>query len=123
MLGHRILRLIRLLRSQPPSPVIAFAWYQENQWPLLLQVSQDRDQLEKTYGEWLNVAQARYDTLVQKGERVKKVTIDVEDLFAWCRELGRQGVDAEGRSLYAVYRLKAEKEKQLSSVRELDEQP
>jgi hypothetical protein len=91
--------------SRDPIPVrsVGMAWYSESQWPLLLQVSADANQLEKTYSEWLRVAEARYDELVKKGTPVVKIPIDVVDMARWCREMGRKTVDGEGRSLYVTY--------------------
>ena len=78
------------------------AWYAEDQWALLRQVSVDSDKLEPTHAEWLKGAEARYDELKKKGVKVDKVTVDVNDLTAWCREMGRP-VDNESRALYAVF--------------------
>ena len=107
MLKHFLHQIFGQRQDQPSSTVIAFAWYEENQWPLLRQVSLDADWLENTYGEWLKVAEARYTELLQQGRSVEKVVIDVPDLFAWSREMGHKGVTAESRTLYAIYRLKS----------------
>jgi hypothetical protein len=91
---------------------LGIAWYREDQWPLLLKVSSDANRLEKTYGEWVAHASARYDELLKKGAPVEKIPVDVSDMAAWCRELGRQ-VDGPGRSAYVVYRLEDQKASRL----------
>ena len=109
ILRRRITSLFRILRQSVASePVLGIAWYQENQWARLRDVSTDRDRLEPTFGEWLAVAQARYDALSKKETRVQKVHVDVEDMAAWCRQMGRT-VDSEGRTAYVVYLLTLEK--------------
>ena len=69
---------------------MGMGWYSENQWDLLRQVSSDADRLEKTYVDWLRVAEAKYDELTKKGTHVVKVPIDVADMAVWCREMGRK---------------------------------
>jgi hypothetical protein len=109
MLKKRIASLFSRLRdSRSENQKVGMAWYPEDKWPLLRTVSADANQLEKTYGEWLKVAQARFDALVEKGTRVEKVNVDVEDMAAWCREMGRP-VDGAGRAAYVVYRLQQQK--------------
>ena len=83
---------------------IGMAWYREDQWHRLLELSVDGDRLEKTYAQWRQAAQARFDELIKKGMPIVKVPVDVEDLSAWCRELGRV-VDGEGRVAYVKNRV------------------
>jgi hypothetical protein len=109
MLRERIASIIQAFRkSRTVEPRLGIAWYREDQWPQLLEVSLDAQRLEKTYGEWLAHASARYDELLKKGAPVVKVPVDVLDMAAWCRELGRQ-VDGAGRTAYVVYRLEEQK--------------
>ena len=85
------------------------AWYAENQWDLLRQISSDADRLEKTYADWRRLAEAKYAELVRKGMPVVKVPIDVPDLGRWCAEMGRTTVDAESRTLYTTFCLQQPK--------------
>ena len=87
-----------------PESVLGLAWYKEEQWPRLLDVSVDGNRLEKTYEQWRRVAQAKFDELKQKGVNVVKVPVEVEDLASWCREMGRV-VDGEGRVAYVKNRI------------------
>jgi hypothetical protein len=102
----RIGTILRLFRQRPSdgAPLLGFAWYREDQWPLLKEFSTDAAMIEPTYEQWLKAAEARYAEVANAGKRVQKVIVDVKDMAAWCREMGRT-MDNEGRSAYVVYRL------------------
>ncbi len=77
--------------------VVGVGWYRENQWDLLLKHAADRDELEATYGEWLEVARKGLDSLTKMGVQFEKIPIDVEELIRWCQEKGC-AVDGSSRS-------------------------
>jgi len=47
--------------------VLGVAWYQPKDWPRLLELSADREQLEETHAQWLKVANAHLLELLQNG--------------------------------------------------------
>ena len=94
----------RLKENEVRNPTLGIAWYAPEQWPRLLEVSIDAHHLEKTHGEWLAFAEKQFAELTQKGVPVRKIPVDVVDMAAWCREMGRE-VDGPGRAAYVVWRL------------------
>ena len=83
---------------------IGLAWFRSEQWDRLLEVSDDRDHLEETFEEWVDVAQQKYDELKNLGYDIKKVDVDVEELVRWCLARDRP-VDGEARSEFAIDKL------------------
>jgi hypothetical protein len=82
----------------------AVAWYKLNQWPRLREISEDRDRLEETYGDWQLYAEQALKDFVAKGGYPEKVTVDTEELLFWCKERGLK-VDGDSRSQYAAWLL------------------
>jgi hypothetical protein len=77
------------------------AWYRRGQWPRLLEVAEDADELEETYDGWLRMADERFSSFKVPGVLLKKVDVDVEELIAWCAERGRP-VDGSARSEFVA---------------------
>jgi hypothetical protein len=83
----------------------ALAWYRPEQWARLLEVSVDRDSLEKTYDEWLRLAEKSMFDFKRIGITPKKVYIDIEELVAWC-QAKKRSVTATARAEFAQELLK-----------------
>jgi len=83
---------------------VGVAWFRKEEWPKLLEVSADRDQLEETYDEWLEFALASIIDVRAKGLRVEKVDVGVEELVAWCQARGVP-VDGKTRADFASFKL------------------
>lgn len=88
-------------RAHEPETVTAVGWYRREQWPRLVEVSVDREDLEATYDDWLPEAEKFVNRMRRLGMAVEKVEMDVEELLAWCRQQGRF-VDADARATYAA---------------------
>ncbi len=84
--------------------VIAFVWYRPEQWQRVRDIANDAEELEMSYSEWLQVAEARFAEVLSAGFRVKKVEVDSEELIRWCNERGLE-IDGEARSRYAAEKL------------------
>jgi hypothetical protein len=92
----------RKSRQLEPSEIgAAIAWYREDQWERLREISADRDQLDDTYAEWVVKAKKVMEQLAAQGMSIEKVEIDLEDLQRWC---ARQGIPVNGqaRASYAA---------------------
>ena len=87
--------------SQEPHVRPAVAWYRENQWDRLRELSADRDDLHATYAEWRAMAETRSRELIDRGIDLCRVDVDVELLWAWCCANGR-ALDGSARSEYAA---------------------
>ena len=78
------------------------AWYKPEQWDRLLEISEDRGELEKTYTEWVTHAEEQRKILISEGLALKKVVIDVEALLSWCNERRRK-VNGSSRTEYVIW--------------------
>jgi len=67
-------------------PVIAFAWYDEVQWHLLITVVPDRNELDDTFQEWEQSAIESVQRLEAQGLVVERIPVYVGALCSWCRE-------------------------------------
>jgi hypothetical protein len=80
---------------------LGIAWFRPEQWSRLLEISEDRADLEETFAEWECLAEEKLRGLRAQGLDVEKVTIDVEEFLAWCKSR-RLSVDASARSQYVA---------------------
>lgn len=87
-----------------PEFVTGVAWYREEQWPLLLALSIDRDKLAKTYAEWQQDAERTMLRMRIEGLKIQKVDVDVAELQAWCIAKGRP-INGAARAEFVVEKL------------------
>lgn len=86
--------------------VRGLAWFTEEQWPRLVEVSADRAQLAPNHASWLAQAERDFQGLKSIGVSIRKVLVDVEDLAAWCRS-NRRPVDADSRPAFVAHELRS----------------
>lgn len=79
--------------------LVGVGWYQENQWALLLEHAEDKEELEPTYIEWLENAYETTNKFEASGVHYQKILIDVEDMIKWCKE-NEVPLNGESRSNY-----------------------
>jgi hypothetical protein len=87
------------ISSQPYAYPIGMAWYKQDQWEYLRQMSVDIDILEDTYEEWLEQAENKFIVMKRLGLEVYKIPIDMFELIKWCRDENRL-VNGESRASY-----------------------
>ena len=80
---------------------LGIAWFRLEQWSRLLEISEDREDLEESFAEWESLAEEKLRDLRAQGLDAEKVTIDLEELLAWCKSRGLS-VDASARSQYVA---------------------
>jgi len=85
---------------------VGIAWYLPEPWDRLREIAADADHMEKTYAEWLAVAERTLAEMAERGFEVKKVVVDVNELAAWCAEQG-VSIDSAARSQYVASLLQA----------------
>ena len=68
--------------------VTGVAWYRPEQWQRLREVSEDVDNLEETYDAWLQTAERMIRDGIPTDVAVEKIDVDVEEVLAWCNEMG-----------------------------------
>jgi hypothetical protein len=80
------------------------AWYGSEQWPRLLELAVDREELEDTHEEWLRLAEKAMFDLRRVGFHPRKVNVNVEELAKWCATKSRP-LDGSARSGYVSHQL------------------
>ena len=83
------------------------AWFNEEDWARLLEISNDRDTLENSHSEWLRYAEETVRKLDKQGLEIQKVTVVPDELLSWCNERSIP-VDGEARTGYVCYRMQQE---------------
>lgn len=81
--------------------VVAFCWYQPDEWEKLKQTAADAEKLDDTYKEWKKNANDMIRVVRATGRSVQKINIKTEALNAWCKAEGRENNSA-ARSHYAT---------------------
>jgi hypothetical protein len=89
------------IHDEQQTHVIGVAWYKQDQWPVLLQVSSDSNVIESTYEEWLQYAEDTFKRYIEQGLLTEKVTVDVFDLIKWCQDHNCP-VNGESRASYVA---------------------
>jgi hypothetical protein len=86
---------------------VGIAWYEPEQWPRLLEISANGAELEETHPEWLRDVERAIKELNRNGIQCVKVTVDLEQLLAWCQSQNIP-VNGEARSRYVAEKLQRE---------------
>jgi hypothetical protein len=87
--------------------ILGVAWYTREQYERLLELANDRDNLEDTYEEWQATAEKMMVKLSKPGVLPRKVHIDVEELVAWCKAHNRP-VDGAARTAFVADKVEEE---------------
>lgn len=94
------------LKKQPEGTnILGIAWYKREEWPGLLEIAADRDELEDTYEEWLNNAEIRLHEMAEAGINPTKVYINLDELQNWCTAQGCP-IDASARAFFTAEKLR-----------------
>ena len=88
-------------RTAGRKPAAGVAWYSSTQWQQLRELAADAERLERTYEEWLAVADQAWKKMEASGIALVKVRVDVSDLTMWCRERDIP-IDGKARAQYVV---------------------
>ena len=83
---------------------IAIAWYNPEDWERLREISDDSDELEETYEEWIFQAEKAFMDLRSAGMDATKIYIDLDELLGWCKEKNLK-IDAGSRSNFTSFKL------------------
>ena len=75
----------------------------EAAYPRFLEVIADRERFTDRF-EVARIAQRRFDDFRARGFDPVKVTVDPEEMLAWCQANGR-AVDSNGRAAFANFKL------------------
>lgn len=90
--------------------VFGISWFQPEQWDRLLEISEDREDLDDSYEEWRSNASKTIAEMESQGQTVKKVKVDLEKLIYWCNQ-NSLPINGKARSQYVSYLLSERGEK------------
>ncbi len=90
--------------------VFGIAWFKEEDWGRLLEISDDRAKLESTYSEWLLHAEKVIKNFEKQGVKIQRVNVTPNQLLIWCKERNIP-VNGEARSGYASHKMQQQAEK------------
>lgn len=79
--------------------VVGAAFYSEYQWNRLKELSADPENMFDSYQSWKESYKKTTKFMKKEGLIVKKVNIDVEELYAWCL-IENIELDGEARAQY-----------------------
>lgn len=85
--------------------VLGVGWYREDQWEFLLKNAVDREDLEKTYSEWLEGITEGMKNFSKSGIQCKKIPVDVNEMINWCIN-NRYPFDGASRSVFISLKTK-----------------
>jgi len=71
----------------------------------LLEVSVDREDLERSYDEWLGAIPSRISEIEDAGLKPHKIDVSIAELIAWCQSQGRV-VDGAARAEYVAHKVR-----------------
>jgi hypothetical protein len=86
-------------------PILGVGWYRKDQWDLLKKKSEDANDLENTYYEWVANANDSIKTLSKSIHRIEKIDIDVNELIDWCKNEGCK-INGESRANFISLKTK-----------------
>jgi hypothetical protein len=89
------------VRMSSPRKIVALAWYRPQDWARLLEISEDRDDLEPTHAEWVAGANKIIRAFEETGQPCERILINLDDLIAWCRAR-KCPIDGAARSEFAA---------------------
>ncbi|GAB4187681.1 MAG: hypothetical protein Tsb002_13170 [Wenzhouxiangellaceae bacterium] len=84
--------------------IIGISWFQPAQWERLLEISEDREELDDSYEDWRKNASRTIEQMALQGQKVIKVQIDLDDLEFWCYE-NKLPINGQSRSQYVSHLL------------------
>jgi hypothetical protein len=97
------------LKPDKSAVVMAVATYTREQWNRLVEVADDRDELESSWEEWKAGHEETIALLRGQGFEPIEIPVDVDALQEFCRQRGLRN-DSGGRAEYAAYQAQRRRE-------------
>ena len=85
--------------------VMGVTWYRPEQWKLLQEVVEDKENFDKTYEESRVESETKIKRLESKGIHPVQVEVDVEEMITWCSNQGLS-VNPETRTKFMMTKLR-----------------
>jgi len=97
------------LKPDKSAVVMAVATYTRQQWNRLMEVADDRDELESSWEEWKAGHEETIALLRRQEFEPIEIAVDVDALQEFCRKRGLRN-DSGGRAEYAAYQAQRRQE-------------
>ena len=68
------------------SPTMLVSWFKEEQWSHLKKIIPDAETLGDSYNDWKEKTEKKIEKLRKKGQRIKKILIDTEQMQLWATQ-------------------------------------
>lgn len=85
--------------ATPTKQIIAFTWYREADYVLLLEASRNMKGLFEDYQTWLQDARAALQKYKDLGFEPQRIYIEVQDYLDWC-ELRQRAINKPSREIF-----------------------
>lgn len=85
--------------EKPTAQIIAFTWYREDDYNLLLEASRNQKGLADDYQAWLKDAREALQKYTDLGFEPHRIYIEVQDYLDWCA-LRKRAVNQPSREIY-----------------------
>ena len=80
-----------------------FVWYRtQDDFEKIKIISIDTHNLDDSFEQWLKSAETGIKELSERGYIVRKINVNPDELFIWCRDKGLK-INAKARSDFAVW--------------------
>ena len=89
------------LKPDKSTAVMAVATYSREQWDKLIEVADDRNDLESSWEEWKAVKEEAIANIRRQGFESIEIPVDVDALQEFCQKRGLRN-DSEARAEYAA---------------------
>lgn len=80
---------MRAVNSAGQGPVTCIGWYPPEQYARLLEAFTDKSNFHEQWFQWEAKATETLELLRAQGVPARKLTIDVEEMIAWCESQGK----------------------------------
>ncbi len=88
-----------------PKKICALAYYRKDQYDRYRKISVDKEAFSKSYDEMMLTTKSKHKEMENKGFKVVKIDIDIEELIEWCQH--REIIlNPESRTKFAMEKLK-----------------
>lgn len=83
-------------------PTMLVCWYKQEQWDHLKEIIVDSKKLGDSFEEWEEETEKNINLFRSKGQRVKKMLVDTEEMLQWAKANNNE-LTTDNVSSYATY--------------------
>jgi len=87
--------------------IVGIAWFRAADWTRLLEISEDRNELEDSHAKWLEQANRVLREVEKGGLKARRVVINLDELLAWAAAR-KVPIDGKCRSNFVAEKVRQE---------------